>query len=229
MNHKRLITFDEYCENHYKDDSNMIRYINGFIERDYSNTAFPPELYIGGMLEWNKKDASNWAGPYEDDCVLLRVYDHTHTCPTPKTIAQHKLDQAKYEEYSSYNFPRVKFLKVFPEASSFACFIILTKDGKQCGRSELTHIEYMRIMQELTPDEKLQREILIKKHLEDKYLWYHETPSKEFPLILSLHGTDDLSYSRVFANRQDVQKELNALKTYGNNFDYIYKNYVFTN
>jgi len=218
-----LIHYSEYP---YKDD-----YLEKSLNSEYAD-CFPPRLVDSGMIDWkNKEEAACWGGAWEERYAACKITDYTLCLDIP-TIEMVNCQENKFYNYSLHyiQFQALKRMfgwrKDFIDAGHYGYFLLSTKDGKECSRSELTHAELETFLRNATPEELAYREQKIKK--ENKHIWWKETPTKEFPVKIYMFGNDDCSYSKMCKNENEAIKIVNEIIKHPK-MEYIHKNFVFTN
>jgi len=216
----KLIPYDEYP---YKD-----LYLEESLNHT-ENCCFPPKLVVSGMIDWiDKKDAEFWGGAWEGQYAGCRITDYSLCLDIP-TLEMVNQQQIKFSKYNSFNIPLYAFERMFkwrPDCNRHT-FIVKTIDGKECSRSELTHIELETFLRNATPEEIAYRETEIQR--ENKEMeWGKEMPTKEFPVKIYLFGNDDCSYTKTCKSDKEALKILQIIVDNPNS-KYIHDNFIFSN
>lgn len=218
-----LITIEEYIKQ-YNDklDKYTEPYLLNLSELKLRHDNIPGQFLNkkSWMLKWNDNDAACWAGPFEGNYVFCSITDYNHKYPRLKSIAEIKEHQKTYEKYSSYNWPHDYVESILGKDWNI-CYI----GEKKLSRSDLTNLELDLLISKAN-EENL---IFYKRKINsDKEDWSLETVSKEFPVSLYMCGNDDCSYTKLFRSFKEAENYLRELSIL-NNFDIIYKDFVFTN
>lgn len=185
-------------------------------------TAGKKEIIIeGGFLNW-ENNPEQWSGPWMGNFVFYVVSDHSK-----EDLVSEDAIKSKYIEYvmsSRYSYPSNIINKCFTE-DNFICFV----NGQKCSRSELTMDERREIMANMSRQEIMDLSISIKNQIRH----FHNVEikadvCKERPFKIFLVGTDDTSYSKTFATKEEALSMLAKLEQ-TSSWDIIFKDFVFTN
>jgi len=215
-----------YCEYPHKDAS---------LEKELTSKVpdcFPPVIVDVGMIDWkNEDDASFWGGAWNNRYAACIVKDYSLCLDIP-TVDMVNLKEDKYYKYSLNNIEFSVLKRLFGWRNDFCdnghygSFIVVTKDGQKCARSELTHEELEVFLRHATPEELEYRENKIKE--QNKHSWWKETVTKEFPVEIYMFGNDDCSYTKVCKNGKEAMRIIDEVIRKPSS-KYIHEHFVFTN
>lgn len=168
-----------------------------------------------GFMLWTD-EPERWAGDYEGGYVAFQCW--AYKSPTLKSIKTIREEQLNYIHYNLYAWPYRTIEKYFKKdellfnndghAYGFKCYVGETL----CCDSKFTP-EQLKYLLTVASIEEIEH---YKKQINEPIYEYWDitSPSKEKPYRIYMYGTDDCSYSSLFATKKAM---FSALKSLDNN------------
>jgi hypothetical protein len=198
-----ILTHEEWVKK-YKNVGCHPDFIKSEFNRVKGSEAFPIYPTKKGMLELNVDGdfLQPYKTPDEKTWANFYIFDHSTDLKIRSAI-EIAISIKEYETYSLYNWNR-KYIDEVLRGEDYrnGNFIVKTVEGKEYGRSTLTHkeLQYLRrsdlggvqsYINQITVEENTKR--LIEESL-------GEQPHREKPVRLWIGGCDDSSYAKCFSD-----------------------------